>query len=145
MSHWRGWALALLLGLSPLMAQELDPATEQRYQKMLAELRCVVCQNQTIAESNAPLAQDLREQVRKQIAAGRSDAEIRQYLVERYSDFVLYRPPLRPRTLLLWFGPALLLLLGLALAIRFSRASRKPVTVPAADDEALRRLLDKHS
>ena len=89
-----------------------DPAIEQRLKDLAEELRCLVCQNQTIADSNAPLALDLRNQIRTQIAQGRSDDQIRAYMVERYGDFVLYKPPFKATTALLWLAPALLLLGG---------------------------------
>ena len=85
-----------------------DPAVERRLKALAEELRCLVCQNQTIADSNAPLAVDLRNQIRTQIAQGRSDDEIRAYMVERYGDFVLYKPPFHAGTALLWLGPPLL-------------------------------------
>jgi cytochrome c-type biogenesis protein CcmH len=91
-----------------------DPAIEQRLKDLAEELRCLVCQNQTIADSNAPLALDLRNQIRSQIAQGRSDDQIRAYMVERYGDFVLYKPPFKATTALLWLAPALLLLGGAA-------------------------------
>lgn len=133
-------ALLLLLPLT-LAAAELDTQQQARYQALINELRCLVCQNQSIAESNAPLANDLREQVRAQLLAGRSDAEIRAWLTDRYGDFVLYRPPFKASTLLLWLGPLLLVLAGLGLAWR---QTRRPVPPPApADPAALRRLLDE--
>lgn len=89
--------------------EALDANQQQRYRDLIDELRCLVCQNQNIAESNAPLAQDLRGQVETMIRDGRSDAEIKQYMTERYGDFVLYRPPLRQQTLALWLFPPLLL------------------------------------
>ena len=104
--------LALLLP-GTVMAE--TAAEEARYHDLIEELRCLVCQNQTIAESNAPLAKDLREQVREQIAEGRSDTEILDYMTERYGDFVRYRPPLRGYTVLLWAAPGLLLLTGILL------------------------------
>jgi cytochrome c-type biogenesis protein CcmH len=89
-----------------------DPAVEQRLKDLAEELRCLVCQNQTIADSNAPLALDLRNQIRTQIGQGRSDDQIRAYMVERYGDFVLYKPPFKASTALLWLAPVLLLLGG---------------------------------
>jgi cytochrome c-type biogenesis protein CcmH len=89
-----------------------DPVLEARYQRLVSELRCLVCQNENIAESNAELARDLRARVREMLLAGASDQEIKQYMTDRYGDFVLYRPPMRADTVLLWFGPAILLLLG---------------------------------
>ncbi len=96
-------------------------AREARLMALAAELRCLVCQNQTIADSNAGLAQDLRKQIREMMDQGKTDAEIRDYMTQRYGDFVLYRPPLKPSTALLWVGPGLLLagaLGGLALVLR---------------------------
>ena len=84
----------------------------QRYQKLIEELRCLVCQNQNLADSNAELAQDLRHKVSRMIREGRSDQQILDYLVDRYGDFVRYRPPVNGSTLLLWLGPLLFLLLG---------------------------------
>ena len=109
--------LASFAGALPAAAGEAVPTAADRVQQKRAieleeNLRCLVCQNQTIADSNAELAQDLRRQVREQIAQGRTDAEIISYMVQRYGDFVLYKPPVKATTLLLWFGPALLLLGG---------------------------------
>jgi cytochrome c-type biogenesis protein CcmH len=90
----------------------LDPVAQRRLVDLSAQLRCLVCQNQSIAESNAELAVDLRNQINEQIKAGRSDKEIVDYMVTRYGDFVLYRPPFKATTLLLWVGPIALLLLA---------------------------------
>jgi cytochrome c-type biogenesis protein CcmH len=108
---------------------EQDPLAQARAVRLEEQLRCLVCQNQTIAESNAELAVDLRRQVREQIAAGRSDDEIIDYMTARYGDFVLYRPPLKATTVLLWTGPALLLVLGAWLGIRIVR-ERRAVDAP---------------
>ena len=89
-----------------------DAAEEKRFRALALELRCVMCQNQSLADSDAMIARDLREQILALMRAGRSDAQIKAYMVERYTDFVLYEPPVRPMTWLLWFGPALLLLGG---------------------------------
>lgn len=137
-------ALLLLLGGVALADVDgLDAQQEARYQALIAELRCLVCQNQTIAESNAPLAVDLRNQVKTQIVAGRSQAEIVGYLTERYGDFVLYRPPFKASTALLWLGPFLLLLGGLVWALRYVRGTRRPAaaTEKPVDPEAVQRLL----
>lgn len=116
---------------------------EARYQTMINQLRCLVCQNQTIAESNAPLAQDLRGQVESMMRAGRTDDEILRYLTERYGDFVLYRPPVKPSTWLLWAGPFLLLILGVSIAILVLRPAQKEKASPEpkADADALRSIL----
>ena len=95
-----------------------DPVLEQKVMALASELRCLVCQNQTLADSNAPLAEDLRNQVREKMRQGTSDSEIVDYMVARYGDFVLYRPPLKLTTLLLWFGPLLLLASGFAVLLR---------------------------
>jgi len=122
----------------------LDAGQQERYRRLVHELRCLVCQNQTIADSNAPLAQDLRAQVERQIAEGRSDDEIRKYMTERYGDFVLYKPPMQNNTLFLWIGPFLLLLGALAIALRQLLRRRVAVaTAPAPDPQALQKLLDE--
>jgi cytochrome c-type biogenesis protein CcmH len=108
----------------------------QRAVELAEQLRCLVCQNQTIADSNAELAVDLRRQIREQIAQGKSDAEITGFMVERYGDFVLYRPPLKATTLLLWLGPPVLLLAAIGGLLRYLRERRKRVvTLPLSDDE----------
>ncbi|TJY61162.1 cytochrome c-type biogenesis protein CcmH [Sinimarinibacterium sp. CAU 1509] len=131
----------------PSMAQskELEGADLDRYQGMINQLRCLVCQNQTIADSNAPLAQDLREQVRTQIQSGRSDAEIIEYVTARYGDFVLYRPPFKRSTWLLWVGPFALLLGALAIAVSLMRRGRQRREATAVDPDRLRKLLDEES
>ena len=94
-----------------------DPALQHRYEALNRELRCLVCQNQTIADSNAPLAADLRREVREMIAAGKSDDEIRTFMIDRYGDFVLYRPRMTAQNFLLWAAPVLLLLAGAAAVV----------------------------
>jgi len=91
-----------------------DPSLDQRMKRLTGELRCVVCQNQTLEDSNAPLALDLKKQIEEQLTRGASDEQVIDYLVQRYGDFVLYRPPVRPATWLLWFGPFAMLAGGLA-------------------------------
>jgi cytochrome c-type biogenesis protein CcmH len=106
-----GLAMSLLVAATSAHAQT-DAAFEARLKTLSEELRCLVCQNQTLADSTAPLAEDLRREVRELAQQGKSDAEIKQYLVARYGDFVLYRPPVKPTTWLLWFGPFAFLLGG---------------------------------
>jgi cytochrome c-type biogenesis protein CcmH len=135
--------IVAVLAAGAALAQDAPPEAEARYRALIAELRCLVCQNQSIAESNAPLAADLRDQVRAQIAAGRTDAEIIDFLTARYGDFVRYRPAFAGRTLLLWLGPFALLLGAAGAAaffIRRSHAAAKPV---APDAQRLRSLLDE--
>lgn len=113
-----------------------DPVLEAEVQRIAHELRCLVCQNETIAASNADLAQDLRAQIRQQLRAGRSEREILDYMVQRYGDFVLYRPPVKPLTWLLWGGPFLLLAAMLALLWRLLRRRRaEPAAAPLSDAE----------
>jgi len=117
-------ALLLLAAVAaPAAAKEAvpaaaDPVLEKRVMALAEELRCLVCQNQTLADSNAPLAEDLRNQVRERMREGKSDKEVVDFLVERYGDFVLYRPPFKATTMLLWLGPFLLLALGFAVLLR---------------------------
>ena len=106
---------------------EQDPVHEKRAVQLAEQLRCLVCQNQTIAESGAELAVDLRRQIRDQLREGKSDREIVDFMVQRYGDFVLYQPPLKARTLLLWGGPPMLLLIGAVVLIRNLRERRKRV------------------
>lgn len=113
-----------------------DPALEARVMNLSRELRCLVCQNETLADSRADLADDLRRQIREQMKAGKSDKEVIGFLTERYGDFVLYRPPVRPTTYLLWFGPFCFLLLGLFLLFRYVKQRRELIVEPplSADD-----------
>jgi len=112
-----------------------DPRVEKRLKDLGEELRCLVCQNQTIADSAAPLALDLRNEIRTMIKQGKTDDEIRAYLVHRYGDFVLYRPPLKPTTVLLWGGPFALLVAGFATVVEVVRRRRQvvPAPLPASD------------
>ncbi len=122
----------------------LDAAQDARFHALLPDLRCLVCQNESLADSTAPLAQDLKYEVRGLVAQGKSDAEIKKYLTDRYGDFVLFKPPFDARTALLWLGPFLLALIGvIVLMVHVRRSHRtKRVTVPA-DAAALRKLLDE--
>lgn len=111
-----------------------DPVSARREYELSLKLRCLVCQNQSIAESNAELAVDLRRQVREQVAAGKSDDQIIDFMTARYGDFVLYSPPLKGSTAVLWFGPALLVLIGLIIAWRVVRARKAlPAQAPLTD------------
>jgi cytochrome c-type biogenesis protein CcmH len=122
-----------------------DPATEARLKTLAQELRCLVCQNQTIADSNADLAVDLRRIVRSQILEGKADGEIKSYLIARYGDFVLYKPPVQGNTLLLWFGPFALLLLGAGIWWMLGRRRATMVaanTISPEDERAAKALLE---
>ncbi|MFM6988836.1 MAG: cytochrome c-type biogenesis protein [Arenimonas sp.] len=130
--------LALLLGQTAAALEPVDyrsPAEEQRFKALTAELRCVMCQNQSIADSNAPIVHDLRREVLALMREGRSDDEIKQYLVERYTDFVLYEPPMRGGNWLLWIGPFLILLAGGIAVARIIRRKQPAAPAPAADNE----------
>ena len=137
------WLMTVLLALvaSTALAKEAapasdDPALEARMVALTTELRCLVCQNQTIADSHAGLAVDLRNQVRAMLRRGDSDKEILDYMTARYGDFVLYRPPLKSKTALLWFGPAALLLGGMVvLFLVLRRRSRMDPAMFEAEPE----------
>lgn len=115
-----------------------DPALEQRVMRLAAELRCLVCQNETLADSRADLAIDLRNQVREQMRAGKSDEQIKAWLTDRYGDFVLYRPPVKSTTWLLWFGPFLLLLAGAGLFFVYLRRREARTVAPELSPEQRR-------
>lgn len=127
-----GWLILLLL--FPLLGQAAievaqfdDPEKEARYKQLVAELRCLVCQNQNLADSNAELAQDMRRKTYQLVKAGASSEEVVDYMVKRYGDFVLYRPPFRLSTLLLWVGPFVILAGGvLFLLLLIRRRARQP-------------------
>lgn len=133
--------VAVLLPLAAAAIDALpfkDHAEEQRFQHLARQLRCLVCQNESLADSSADLARDLREEVFEQMRQGKSDDEIKRYLTDRYSDFVLYNPPLRGGTVLLWFGPLFVLAIGAGVLVRIirgrSRHVRTDVEPPAGDE-----------
>ena len=146
------WLLVVILLLPSLAAAgeaaplAENPQIEARLKTLAVELRCLVCQNQTLADSNAPLAEDLRREVREMIAKNMSDKEIIDFLVTRYGDFVLYRPPLRTTTTLLWVGPFLLLIGGataLILALRRRQKKITDVTLSEAVHSRVEKLLSE--
>jgi len=118
---------------------------EKRYQSMIAELRCLVCQNQNLADSNADLAKDLRAQTHAMIIAGKADADIVDYMVERYWDFVLYRPPFKASTWLLWVGPFLILLIALIVFSLTILKNRQAPQVSESERRHASELLDRNS
>ncbi|MGV8960419.1 MAG: cytochrome c-type biogenesis protein [Stenotrophomonas sp.] len=139
------WLLTLLLlgGVVCAQAQPVgdpsplqyrDRAEENRFHALTAELRCVQCQNQSLADSNAQIAHDLRREVLALMQQGQSDAQIKQFLVDRYGSFVLYRPQMAAGNLLLWFGPGLLLLIGAGVLVLHVRRRGRQLPAPASDD-----------
>ena len=149
----RAALLALVLLVSPAFAVEpdevlSDPALEQRARAISANVRCVVCQNEPIDSSNAGVARDLRVLIRERLVAGDTDQEIYDFLVLRYGDFVLFKPPFKPSTYALWLGPfAILFIGGIAVAISLARRPRKPATKDtqlSADEETdLAKLMEE--
>jgi cytochrome c-type biogenesis protein CcmH len=129
----------LILGMLSMTARAVDeagqlenPALQARYENLTKELRCLVCQNESVADSNAFLARDLRKQVQEMLVAGKSDADILDFMTARYGEFVRYNPPLEPKTVLLWGAPFILLAVGLIVIFRVMRnRSRMPL-----DDDA---------
>ena len=135
MSALRAVLLCLLLASLPawgvVETYDFDtPAQEQRFRELSEELRCLVCQNENLANSRADLARDLRRQLHEMIVGGASKGEVVDYMVARYGDFVLYRPPVKRTTWLLWFGPALLALLAIAVLVRMVRANARAAEAP---------------
>ena len=134
MKAWLAPACGVLM-----LAAHAGDALEAREARLAARLRCVVCQNQTVAESNAPLAADMRQQIREQLAQGRSDGEVLEFFERRYGTFVRYDAPLRPATLLLWSAPFALLAIGLAVLLRLvarRRAAAAPPLTPGQREQA---------
>ena len=144
----RAILLAAMMGLAAASALAIepgerlaDPALEARARALSGELRCLVCQNQSIDDSNADLAHDLRVLIRERLSAGDSDAQVLQFMVHRYGDFILLRPPVKPETYLLWFGPFMVLALGAlgaGLYLRRSRRAPQQAPAPLSPDEQRR-------
>lgn len=127
-------------------AKQFDnPEQEQAYTSLIDELRCLVCQNQNIADSNADLAKDLRRQVYEMVTRGQSKEEIKNYMLQRYGDFVLYNPPLKTKTAVLWLGPVVFLLLGIGVVIMYTRKKNQQDSDPLSKEQQqkLRDLLEK--
>jgi len=138
-------SILLMLACYGLMANEAaplaeDPVVEQRLIGISEEMRCLVCQNESLAGSRSDLANDLRAQIRSMIKAGKSDAEIRQYMVDRYGDFVLYRPPVKPITWLLWLGPFTTLVVGIIGLLMYLRKRNTSMDSRTLSDDENRRL-----
>ena len=147
MKSWRALLLALAVSVCAWTAPAReaapradDPAVEARLVAIADELRCLVCQNESLASSHAELAEDLRREVRGLIREGKSDAQIKRFLVDRYGDFVLYRPEVKPLTWALWFGPFALLALALVVLMRYLRHRRAqlPTATPLSEADRAR-------
>ncbi|NOZ54839.1 MAG: cytochrome c-type biogenesis protein CcmH [Gammaproteobacteria bacterium] len=137
-----GTVVAVSIGTQTVLAKEAehmaeDPVMEKLVNEISQELRCLVCQNQTIADSNAELAVDLKNQVRDMVKAGRTQDDIVDYMVERYGDFVRYRPPVKPSTYVLWVGPFILLIVGITLLVRnLGQRKQSIIDAPLSDRES---------
>lgn len=133
--RWSWLVILLMLGVPAQAAEErlADPAEEARAQEIMESLRCLVCQNQSIAESDADLARDLREIVRERVAAGDSAAQVKRFMTDRYGDWILLKPPVKPGTYLLWAAPVLFLLIG-ALILYFGARARRSGSSDEAED-----------
>ena len=143
-------SILILLSVQQLHATEVmlefdSPEQEMRFEDLLEELRCMVCQNQTLADSNAGLARDLRNRTYNMVRSGKSNSEIIEHMVERFGDFVLYRPPLKKTTVLLWFGPVIFLLIAVSTFWIYShRTRRKPISdLSPVERKKAQRLLDE--
>lgn len=135
-AFWIIWMLAAAMPAVQAAQTRLPDAQEARLRQLSRELRCMVCQNESLAESHAPLAADLREEIRTQIREGQSNQEITDYLVARYGDFVTYRPPVNGRTALLWFGPWGVLLCLLLILWSFHKRNRRQHMAPVPEQKA---------
>jgi cytochrome c-type biogenesis protein CcmH len=135
--------------LVPALAQDHSalefsrPEYKERYYRVIGELRCLVCQNQPIAESNAQLAMDLRKLVYEMAEQGKSDEDIYNFMTERYGDFVLYNPPLKPSTMLLWFAPFIVITIGVATLVTFIRRRNKDAVPTTEVSESVRRRVEE--
>lgn len=131
---------------APIETFKFDsPDKEKVFHKLSEELRCLVCQNQNIAESNAGLAKDLRLEIHTMLSEGKTEEEIVDFMVQRYGDYVLYRPPFNPMTWLLWFGPLIIFIFGLIFAVRFMKSQSADTQPDSLSDEEIERVKSLHS
>lgn len=145
-------ALAITLSFSPgaigapIETFKFDsPETEKVFHKLSEELRCLVCQNQNIAESNADLAKDLRLEIYTMLSQGKTEDEIVDFMVQRYGDYVLYRPPFKPLTWVLWIGPVIIFFLGLIFVVRFMKSQNTGVSSESLSEEDIERIKNLHA
>lgn len=131
---------------APIETFQFDsPDTEKVFHKLSEEIRCLVCQNQNIAESNADLAKDLRLEIYTMLSKGKTEDEIVDFMVERYGDYVLYRPPFKPMTWLLWFGPIIVFAFGLVFVVRFMKSQNMGKQRESLSEEEMDRIKDLHA
>jgi len=131
---------------APIETFKFDsPETEKVFHKLSEELRCLVCQNQNIAESNAGLSKDLRLEIYTMLSDGKSEDEIVEFMVQRYGDYVLYRPPFKPMTWLLWFGPAIVFAFGLVYVVRLIKSQSSKTQAESLSDEDIERIKNLHA
>ena len=139
-------SFSLVSVAAPIETFKFDsPETEKVFHKLSEEIRCLVCQNQNIAESNADLAKDLRLEIYTMLMKGQTEDEIVEFMVERYGDYVLYRPPFKPMTWLLWFGPAIIFGIGLIFVVRFMKSQDMNRQTESLSEEDLERIKNLHA
>lgn len=139
-------SLSLTANAAPIETFKFDsPEKEKVFHKLSEELRCLVCQNQNIAESNADLAKDLRLEIYTMLQQGKSEEEIVDFMVQRYGDYVLYRPPVKPMTWLLWFGPAIVFIFGLVFVVRYMKAQTAEAAPDSLSEEEIERINNLHA
>lgn len=137
---------ALSAAAAPIETFKFDsPETEKVFHKLSEEIRCLVCQNQNIAESNADLAKDLRLEIYNMLSEGKTEDEIVSFMVDRYGDYVLYRPPFKPMTWLLWFGPIIVFIFGLFFVVRFMKSQNSDGQVEELSAEEIERIKNLHA
>jgi cytochrome c-type biogenesis protein CcmH len=137
---------SMMVNAAPIETFKFDsPEKEKVFHKLSEELRCLVCQNQNIAESNADLAKDLRLEIYTMLQQGKSEDEIVDFMVQRYGDYVLYRPPVKPLTWLLWFGPAIVFVFGLIFVVRFMKSQSSEAAPESLSNEEIERINSLHA
>jgi cytochrome c-type biogenesis protein CcmH len=140
------FSISMAAVAAPIETFQFDsPETEKVFHKLSEEIRCLVCQNQNIAESNAYLAKDLRLEIYTMLSEGKTEDEIVDFMVERYGDYVLYRPPFKPMTWLLWFGPIIVFAFGLVFVVRFMKSQNTGKQRESLSEEEMDRIKDLHA
>lgn len=140
------FSISMATVAAPIETFQFDsPETEKIFHKLSEEIRCLVCQNQNIAESNADLAKDLRLEIYTMLSEGKTEDEIVDFMVERYGDYVLYRPPFKPMTWLLWFGPIIAFAFGLVFVVRYMKSQNMGKQLESLSEEEMDRIKDLHA